>query len=137
MAPTLDHVTEFRVRYSEVDRLGTYYNSRALEWFECGRVELLRALGRPYDQMERDGAMLPLTEAHVHYAGPATFDEPLRMHCEMRREGKARLRFEMRVEHAETGRVICEGYTVHAVTNPAGKPVKPPAWLIELFKENG
>ena len=31
-------VIQFRVRYSETDQMGTFYNSRALEWFECGRT---------------------------------------------------------------------------------------------------
>jgi hypothetical protein len=48
----IENVTRLRVRYSETDQMGTFYNSRALEWFECGRTELLRQLGIPYAQME-------------------------------------------------------------------------------------
>ena len=36
------HLVLLRVRYSETDQMGTYYHSRALEWFEWGRSELLR-----------------------------------------------------------------------------------------------
>ena len=38
----LKDVLQLRVRYSETDQMGTFYNSRALEWFECGRTELMR-----------------------------------------------------------------------------------------------
>ncbi len=47
-----DHTIQLRVRYSETDQMGTFYNSRALEWFECGRTEVLRSLGIPYSTME-------------------------------------------------------------------------------------
>ncbi len=36
------HSFRFRVRSSETDQMGTFYNSRPLEWFEMGRTELLR-----------------------------------------------------------------------------------------------
>jgi len=51
-------LTRFRIRYSETDQMGTFYNSRPLEWFECGRTELLRAMGIAYAQMERRGVRL-------------------------------------------------------------------------------
>ena len=44
----IENVTHLRVRYGETDQMGTFYNSRALEWFECGRTELLRAIGAAY-----------------------------------------------------------------------------------------
>ena len=44
--------------------------TRALEWFECGRTELLRSLALPYTEMERRGLLLPLVEAHVEFLSP-------------------------------------------------------------------
>ena len=48
----LRHVLRFRIRYSDIDQMGTYYNARVLEWFEWGRTELCRTLGKPYRQWE-------------------------------------------------------------------------------------
>ena len=59
--------------------MGTFYNSRALEWFECGRTELLRSKGLPYAEMERRGALLPVVESHVEYLGRARYDDLLKM----------------------------------------------------------
>ncbi len=50
--PSREIVTNLRVRYSETDQMGTFYNSRALEWFECGRTAMLREIGTPYAEME-------------------------------------------------------------------------------------
>jgi acyl-CoA thioester hydrolase len=126
------HVLEFRVRYSETDQMRTYYNSRALEWFEQGRSEACRALGKPYREMEALGVLMPVTEAHVEYLGRAEYDDRLRMTSVLTMCGKARLRFDVTIEHAETGQPVCRGWTVHAVTDTSGKPIRPPAWLVEM-----
>jgi acyl-CoA thioester hydrolase len=125
-------VIEFRVRYSETDQMGTYYNSRPLEWFERGRTELLRAMGMPYRQMEPLGVLLPVKEAHVEYLGRAGYDDLLRMTSVLSMPGKARIRVDVEIEQADSGQPVCRGYTVHVVTDPSGKPIRPPKWLLEL-----
>jgi acyl-CoA thioester hydrolase len=124
---------EFRVRYSETDQMGTFYNSRALEWFECARTELLRAAGRPYTQWEAEGIMLPLTEAHVQYMGRARYDDLLRMTSCATMPTRARVRVDVDVTHADDARPVCCGYTIHAVTDADGRPIRPPQWLTEMF----
>ena len=129
------HVMHFRVRYSETDQLGTFYNSRALEWFECGRTELLRSLGLPYAEMEKRGAFLPLIEAHVEYLGRARYDDLLKMTAALQLNGKARLRFDMTIDQAETPIPVARGYTIHAITEASGRPIRPPAWLLEVLNK--
>ncbi len=125
------HITTLRVRYSETDQMGTFYNSRALEWFECGRTELLRAMGLPYTEMEARGLFLPLVEAHVEFLGRARYDDLLRLTTTMRLSGRARARLDVRIVNAEAGRGVARGYTVHAFAGKEGKPVRPPEWFLE------
>lgn len=127
-------VTLLRVRYSETDQMGTFYNSRALEWFECGRTEYSHAIGLPYAEMERRGVLLPLVEAHVRYRGRARYDDCLRVATTAIMEGRASVRFENRITHAESGVPVAEGYTIHAVTDPSGRPIRPPAWFVEAIE---
>ncbi|MEI7730030.1 MAG: thioesterase family protein [Verrucomicrobiota bacterium] len=132
--PAFSHTITFRVRYSETDQMGTFYNSRPLEWFEVGRTELLRQLGIPYTEMETRGAFLPLVESHVEYLGRARYDDPLRMTCTMTIEGRARLRCDVEIVHAETGKKVTRGYTIHAFTDPVGKPIRPPGWFLGVLQ---
>jgi acyl-CoA thioester hydrolase len=127
----------FRVRYSETDQMGTFYNSRPLEWFEMGRTELLRHLGMPYTLMESKGAFLPLVESHVEYLGRARYDDLLQMTCTMAFAGRARLRCEVNIVRAEGGRSVVRGYTVHAFTDNSGKPTRPPEWLLSTLSNQG
>ena len=123
-----------RVRYSETDQMGTFYNSRALEWFECARTELLRAMGTPYAQMEARGVMLPLVEAHVEYMGRARYDDELKVAAAAAMSGKARVRFDLRITHARDGADVACGYTIHAITDPAGRPIRPPKWFTDALE---
>jgi acyl-CoA thioester hydrolase len=128
----LSHTYRFRVRYADIDAMGTYYNSRALDWFEVGRTELCRTLGKPYRQWEREGVAVPLVTAHVEYRGRAEYDDELIMTTTVSMAGKARLRFEVEVEHSATGQPVCRGHTIHAITDLSGRPIRPPQWLLEM-----
>ena len=129
----LEHRTSLRVRYAEVDRLGTYYNSRALEWFEVGRTEIMRAHGIAYTRWEEQGYMLPLVEAHVNYRGRAQYDDLLWLDVSMEMAGRASVKFSVRIT-SETGEAVADGYTVHAIVQSDGRPTRPPQWLMTRLK---
>ena len=131
------HTITLRVRYSETDQMGTFYNSRALEWFECGRTELLRQLDVPYVDLERRGLLLPLVEAHVEYRGRARYDDKLSVSTSVQVAGRARLRFDVRIVQAAGEAEVAHGYTVHAITDAQGKPTRPPTWLLEKLSNAG
>ncbi len=133
--PHLRHVQLFRIRYSDIDQMGTYYNARVLEWFEWGRTELCRSLGKPYRLWEEDGVRVPLVTAHVEYRGKAMYDDELKMTTTASMAGRARLRFDVELENAQTGAPVCRGYTVHAITDLSGRPIRPPQWLLKLMEQ--
>src|SRR3982751_6060640 len=66
-----------RVRYAEVDRMGLLHHSNYLVYFEQGRIELLRAQGLAYKDLEDQGYLLVLTRVQVRYRSPARYDDLL------------------------------------------------------------
>ena len=130
-----ENVIRFRVRYSDTDRMGTFSSDRALDWFEHGRTELLRAVGLPYVEVERRGVFLPVAEAHVRYLGRATYDDLLEMTTTAAMAGRARLRCDARIAHADGGAPVAEGYTIHAFVDAAGRAVRPPEWFTKHLGE--
>ena len=42
---------------------------------------------------------------------------------------------EVRIVHAASGRPVACGYTVHAFTDSAGKPVRPPGWFLSAVEK--
>jgi len=134
--PLFSHTTYLRVRYSETDQMGTFYNSRALEWFECGRTELMRAAGLPYSKLESDGFFLPVIEAYVKYLGRARYDDLLRLNTAMYIEGRARMKMQVDIYREDDNKPVVSGYTIHIFTNREGRPIKPPAIIYEKLGIN-
>jgi acyl-CoA thioester hydrolase len=131
------HTYQLRVRYSESDRMGTFYNSRLLEWMEVGRSELTRAAGKAYADWESDGVMAPIVEANLKFKGRAGYDDLLNLETTCEREGRARLKFNTVITMAETGKPVAEGFTIHALTTPEGKPIRIPDWAEKLLELGG
>lgn len=133
----IQHKHQVRVRYSESDRMGTYYNSRLLEWMEVGRSELLRAGGVPYGEWEARGVMAPIVESHLKFKGRAGYDDLLNVQTTMMREGRVRMRFESVVTQADSGAPVAEGWTLHALVDPGGRPLRFPDWVEEFLQQEG
>lgn len=129
------HTHQLRVRYSESDRMGTFYNSRLLEWMEVGRSELIRAMGGSYAEWEKRGVMAPIVEAHLEFKGRAGYDDLLEIETSCSRESRVRLRFASRVSLADSRKPVAEGYTIHALTDPQGKPMRIPEWIEKLLEQ--
>jgi acyl-CoA thioester hydrolase len=124
------HTFNFRVRYAETDQMGTFYNARALEWFEVARSELSRSLGMPYTEWEKQGIYLPLVEAHVFYKGTARYDDLLEMKVWSQVVGHVRLRFDYEIRHIEEPKkLVVTGYTVHPLVNKEMHPMRVPDWI--------
>lgn len=72
-----EHEIAIRVHYHEVDGQGRVHNSQYLNYFERGRVEMLRASGISYREVEQSGLMLVVRSMHVDFHMPALFDDEL------------------------------------------------------------
>ena len=136
MALPYSHILRLRVRYSETDQMGSYYNSRALEWFECARTELMRRkLEITYVELEGRGVFLPLVEAHLEFQGGARYDDLLNIASTVTQHGRARLHFAVQITQAETGKPVVRGHTIHAFIDRQAKPIRPPAWFVEMLEK--
>jgi acyl-CoA thioester hydrolase len=72
-----EHVIALRVRYPECDPMGYLHHSIYLQYFEMGRVELLRALGHNYSDLEKAGVFFVVVKVDVRYKAPARYDDEL------------------------------------------------------------
>ena len=71
----LAHSIPIRVRYPEVDAMGYLHHSRYLQYFEMGRIELLRSLGVSYADLEKQGVFFVVVKVECRYKAPARYDE--------------------------------------------------------------
>lgn len=118
------HVIEFRVRYCETDQMGVVYHPNYLTYFEMGRVEMLRAAGIAYADLERTGVLLMVVRADVRYRAPARYDEELRLETTLERAGPAKIEHSYRLTRKSDGQLLAEGATTLACVTRAGE-VRP------------
>lgn len=124
------HLT-YRVPYADTDQMGFVYYANFLVYFERSRNEGLRALGLPYRQIEAEGVLLPVIEAHCNYLQPARYDDLLEIHWCFSTEGRTRVRAACQVRR--DGTLLAEGYTIHAcVSRETLRPVRLPAVFLEV-----
>jgi len=129
--------TRVRVRYAETDCMGRAYHANYLIWFECGRVEFLRAEGFDYARTEReDGCFLPVFEAAVKYTAPAVFDDELEITTRIVDYSFVRLTFGYEARRVKDSVLCAHGRTVLVAVTSEGEPRKLPddlrAWLAQL-----
>ncbi len=127
-------LTSVRVRYAETDQAGMAHHSAFLPWFEVGRVELLRALGKPYQEFEAEGLHFPVREAFCRYWVPARFDDELLITTTIEEVGGASTRFGYRITRATDATLIAEGHTLHACVDNQGKIKRLPPEVKQFLR---
>ncbi len=64
-----------RVHYYETDQMGIVHHANDIRWFEEARVDFMDQWGLPYEELEKDGILMPVTHVEVAYLLPLTFGE--------------------------------------------------------------
>ena len=124
-----------KVYYKDIDQMGIVYYSRYFEYFEEARTEMLSSIGLDYSNVEENGAMLPVIEAHCEYKKGATFSQDLIVKTYIRELPKVKIKFEYKICPAGSDEILLTGYTVHACTNLEGNPVKMPKYIRKILKD--
>jgi acyl-CoA thioester hydrolase len=123
------HEIEIRVRYQETDAQGHVHHANYITWFELGRTEMLRAAGRNYESLEREGVILVVAEMHLKYYRPCYFGDVVIVRTEVVAAKGARARHRYQVLRGEE--LLAEGESVVASINAQGKPCRLPEWMRE------
>jgi acyl-CoA thioester hydrolase len=120
------HETKVRVLYAHTDKGGVVYYAKYLEFFEAGRAEYFRSLGRSYADFEEAGFFLTVVEAACKYLAPAKYDDLLTIRTQVTQVRRTRVDFEYEVA-GPTGVTLCRGTTVLAcISASTRKPCELP-----------
>ena len=126
------HTVELRVRYAETDQMGFAYHGNFVTWMEVGRVELLRAYGHDYANMEKKGFLLAVRKMNLVFHEPAHYDERIAMTTCLAAMTKSRMTFESTFRRAADQTLLAEGaVTVFCIT-PEGKLTRIPDYIRTL-----
>ena len=85
--------TKIRVRYGETDQMSFVYYGVYAQYYEVGRVELLRSLGLSYKEIEAMGFALPVVSMNINYKKPAFYDDKLTIRTTIKELPSAKITF--------------------------------------------
>ena len=123
------HRLDIRVTYQETDGQRRVHHGNYLNYFERGRVEMLRSAGISYKQLEDTGLMLVVAEMQIKYHTAAEFDDLLVLETEVIEVRKVRMRHRYTIRRRDELVVVAE--SVIACINQAGQPFRLPTELID------
>jgi len=124
-----EHEIEIRVRYQETDGQGRLHHGNYFTYFEMGRVELLRAAGHSYRDLEAGGLMLVLAEIGCQYYLPASYDDLLRLRTIVVAARGARIEHCYEVRRGDS--LLAEGRSIIACINRQGRVTRLPSFLVD------
>jgi acyl-CoA thioester hydrolase len=131
---TVETECRLRVRYAETDQMGVVYYANYLVWMEVGRVELCKARGFNYRDMEAgDGVFLAVAEAHCQYRFPARYDDEVVVKTWIEKVTSRMVTFAYEMRRAEDSRRLATGYTRHVFVSRAMRPTHLPQKYHALF----
>ena len=127
--------TKIRVRYGETDQMGFVYYGIYAQYYEVGRVELLRSLGISYKEIEEMGFALPVVNFNINYKQPAFYDDELTIKTLIKVIPSVKIIFDYETFN-EDGALINTGVVVLVFVNrETRKPCPAPEIIMNKLKE--
>jgi len=138
LADCAKHQTTVRVRYAETDQMGVVYYANYFVWMEIGRVEMLRARGFNYKDLEQsEGLYLSVVDAKCRYVYPARYDDEVRIQTEIVKASSRVLDFAYEMRSTTADRVVAEGSSRHIWLNHEWKLCRLPERYRAIFGRSG
>ena len=121
---------QVRVRFAETDAMGIVHHAAYLPYLEEARVEYLRAVGHPYQQLQADGLDIAVLEVTVRYLRALRFDDEVAVNVMV--GGGKRTTFEVAYLLTVADVAAATAVTVHGCVDRGGRPARLPGWLRDL-----
>ena len=127
--------TKIRVRYGETDQMSFVYYGVYAQYYEVGRVELLRSLGLTYKELEEMGFALPVVNLNINYKKPAYYDDELTIRTTIKELPSAKITFYYEMLNANNELLNIGEVVLVFVNKETGKACFAPEIVINKFKE--
>lgn len=117
------HRCAMRTLYADTDRSQVVYHANYLRYFEYGRASLMREAAYPYREIEDSGYTYPIIATGLDYFRPLYYDDAMFIHTRPGVLERVKLQFDYVITHADSGDIVCTGFTRHCAVNASGIPV--------------
>ena len=112
---------EMTPRYKDIDRMGYVHNSVYQVLFEEGRIAMTASTGYTYGDLEDDGVLLPISEAHYYYKVPIFYQNKIKVYIWINYIKTFSMKICFRITKDDDKTIVAEGYSIHAAVDAATK----------------
>ena len=132
----IHRIHTLRVRYGETDPMKYVYYGNYAEYLEVARVELFRSIGISYDEIEKKGIWLPVSEYHIKYIKPAKYDDLLQIHTKIIKKPTVKIEFEYTIFNEQNEKLTEASTTLFFLNSETQKISRCPKFLLELIDKH-
>lgn len=131
----ITHDYHKRVRYGETDQMGYLYYGNYAQYYEIGRVEMLRSLGLTYKYLEEEmGILMPVMSLQMRFVRPARYDELLTIRTILKKMPEMFITFQVEIYNEQNELVNGGEVKLCFVEAKTQKTVATPALLAEKLQ---
>ena len=99
-------------------------------------MELFRSIGISYNEIEKNGIWLPVSEYHIKYIKPAKYDDLLLIHTKITERPTAKIKFEYTIFN-EQNEKLTEAYTTLFFLDAETQKInRCPDFILKLIDEH-
>ena len=129
----IHRIHTLRVRYGETDPMKYVYYGNYAEYLEVARVELFRSIGISYNEIEKKGIWLPVSEYHIKYIKPAKYDDLLQIHTKIIKKPTVKIEFEYTIFNEQNEKLTEASTTLFFLNSETQKISHCPEFLLKLI----
>jgi len=125
---------KIQVRYVESDQMGVVHHSNYPIYFEEARTHWFKKFNINYDQVEKQGLMLPVYDLQIKYHAPAYYGDTLLVEVTLSELHPVKVKFNYRILNQHE-KVITTGSTLLVfMSSTKRKSIRCPENLYDKLK---
>lgn len=113
-----------KVQYYETDKMGITHHSNYIRWMEEARMDFLEQVGWPYEKLEKEGIMSPVTSVDCKYRRTTTFADEIEIEVGVKEFKGIRLILEYTMKKVNQKEIVCTGHSEHCFLDCKGHIIK-------------
>ena len=125
---------QYRVLYADIDMMGVVYYGNYARLFELGRTTMIREMGLPYIELEKEGVSMPVYSVESKFRKVLKYDELITIETTVRELPTARMEFFHRIFNEDGGLAHEAKVVLVFKDNKTGRTVRAPEKLLNLLE---
>lgn len=115
---------ERKVNYYETDQMGIVHHSNYIRWMEEARVSFLEENGLPYDEMEKNGVLIPVLAVNCEYKTAFRFGDIFYLELSLVDFNGIKFSLTYKIYNKMTGVCCAFGESKHCFLTKELKPIR-------------